>query len=237
MQNQSYIAKRGQLLTYFDRTAVEAWARLTSDAPVSKIRATVRAGRDAMRATILDYLPPDLTGARVLDAGCGTGALAVEVARRGAHVVAIDLSPTLVDLARERIAGSFGRGSIAFRSGDMLDPALGRFDHVIAMDSLIHYNTADMAEAVTRLAERVDRSIVFTYAPRTLPLALMYGVGKIFPRSDRSPAIVPVGPAAIAAKLDASVPQRDGAPAWRRGRSRRIATGFYISQAQEIVIG
>ena len=63
MQNQTYTLKRGQLLTYFDRTAVEAWARLTSDAPVSKIRATVRAGRDAMRATILDYLPQDLSGA------------------------------------------------------------------------------------------------------------------------------------------------------------------------------
>ncbi len=38
-----------QLETYFDRTAVEAWARLTSDAPVGRIRATVRAGRDQMR--------------------------------------------------------------------------------------------------------------------------------------------------------------------------------------------
>ena len=237
MQNHTYIAKRGQLLTYFDRTAVDAWARLTSDAPVSKIRATVRAGRDAMRATILDYLPRDLTGTRVLDAGCGTGALAVEAARRGAHVVAIDLSPTLVDLARARIAGSFGSGSIEFRSGDMLDPALGRFDHAVAMDSLIHYKTADMAEAVARLAERVERSIVFTFAPRTVPLALMYGAGKIFPRSDRSPAIVPVTPASIERKLDAGAPKRGGQPLWRRGRSRRVATGFYISQAQEIVIG
>ena len=101
----SYIERRSQLLTYFDRTAVEAWARLTSDAPVSsKIRATVRAGRDAMRAEIaLDTFRRIFAGARVLDAGCGTGALAVEAARRGAHVVAIDLSPTLVGLARERM--------------------------------------------------------------------------------------------------------------------------------------
>ena len=236
MPNQTYLAKRGQLLTYFDRTAVEAWAKLTSDAPVSRIRATVRAGRDAMRATILDYLPRDLSGARVLDAGCGTGALAVEAARRGAHVVAIDLSPTLVDLARARIAGSFGKGVITFQSGDMLDPALGRFDHVVAMDSLIHYKTADMAEAVARLSERVERSIIFTFAPQTVPLALMYGAGKIFPRGDRSPAIVPVRPAAIARKLDALAPKLDGQPFFRRGRSRRVATGFYISQAQEIVI-
>ena len=106
MQTPSYIARRGQLETYFDRTAVEAWSRLTSDAPVSKIRATVRAGRNDMRQTILDYLPQDLTGARLLDAGCGTGALAVEAARRGADVVAVDLSPKLVGLAQDRLRPS-----------------------------------------------------------------------------------------------------------------------------------
>ena len=92
--------RRGELRTYFDRTAVEAWSRLTSDAPVSRIRATVRAGRDQMRRTLLDWLPADLKGRRLLDAGCGTGALAVEAARRGADVVAIDVAPTLIELAR-----------------------------------------------------------------------------------------------------------------------------------------
>ena len=50
MPTITYQERRGQLQTYFDRTAVDAWARLTSTAPVSKIRATVRAGRDEMRA-------------------------------------------------------------------------------------------------------------------------------------------------------------------------------------------
>lgn len=53
MAGASYDTRRGELTTYFDRTAVEAWSRLTSDAPVSRIRATVRAGRDAMRGTLL----------------------------------------------------------------------------------------------------------------------------------------------------------------------------------------
>ncbi len=97
----SYLQRRGQLEHYFDRTAADAWHRLTSDVPVSGIRATVRAGRDDMRRTLMSWLPNDLSGKRLLDAGCGTGTLAVEAARRGAHVVAIDLSPTLVKLARE----------------------------------------------------------------------------------------------------------------------------------------
>ena len=84
MPSVTYHERRGQLEDYFDRTAVDAWSRLTSDAPVGRIRATVRAGRDQMRRTLLDLLPQDLAGLRVLDAGCGTGALSVELARRGA---------------------------------------------------------------------------------------------------------------------------------------------------------
>lgn len=71
---------------------------LTTDAPVGRVRATVRQGRDEMRAKLLGWLPSDLSGAKILDAGCGTGALAVELASRGAHVVTVDLSEELVDL-------------------------------------------------------------------------------------------------------------------------------------------
>src|SRR5689334_16003087 len=49
----TYQNRRSELLHYFDRTAVDAWKRLTSDAPVNRIRATVRAGRDDMRNTLL----------------------------------------------------------------------------------------------------------------------------------------------------------------------------------------
>ena len=45
----SYQDRRSRLETYFDRTASKTWEQLTSDAPVSRIRATVRAGRDRMR--------------------------------------------------------------------------------------------------------------------------------------------------------------------------------------------
>jgi magnesium-protoporphyrin O-methyltransferase len=73
-----YLTRRTEIETYFDRTAAATWEKLTSDAPVSGVRARVRAGRNEMRATLLSYLPQDLRGIRILDAGCGTGALAVE---------------------------------------------------------------------------------------------------------------------------------------------------------------
>ena len=56
----TYVDTRDRLEDYFDRTAVRAWERLTSDAPVSRIRQTVREGRDRMRALLLSRLPADL---------------------------------------------------------------------------------------------------------------------------------------------------------------------------------
>src|SRR5574343_481012 len=96
-----YSATRDRVHHYFDKSATKVWDRLTSDAPVSRIRQTVREGRDRMRATMLARLPDDLRGCRVLDAGCGTGVMTAELATRGAEVVAVDISPQLIAIARE----------------------------------------------------------------------------------------------------------------------------------------
>jgi magnesium-protoporphyrin O-methyltransferase len=230
MNHTSYQERRGQIENYFDRTAAAAWEKLTSDAPVGRIRATVRAGRDRMRATLLSWLGEDLRGKRILDAGCGTGALAVEAARRGAQVLAIDLSPTLVNLARERIPQDVAH-LVEFRSGDMLDPALGHFDHVVAMDSIIHYGTDDAVHALAQLAERTKGSIVFTFAPRTPLLAAMISVGRLFPRSDRAPWLEPMAQAHIARLMQG----HEALDSWACARTQRVSSGFYKSQAMEWV--
>ncbi len=230
MPTNTYLARRGELETYFDRTAVEAWSRLTTTAPVGSIRATVRAGRDRMRTTLLSWLPAHLYGRRLLDAGCGTGAFAIEAARRGAAVLAIDLSPTLIDLARDRQPKDVGPGSVEFRVGDLLDADLGQFDHVVAMDSLIHYRVADTVATLSALAARTRSSVLFTFAPRTPALTVMHTVGRLFPRSNRAPAIEPVGESRLRRSLAAAAPLQ----AWHPGRTERIISGFYTSQAMEL---
>ena len=233
MNHTSYLDRRAEIATYFDRTAAAAWARLTSDAPVGRIRATVRAGRDRMRATLLSWLPEDLHGLRVLDAGCGPGAMTMELARRGAEVLAVDLSPTLVDLARERLAqmpdAAVLTPRIRFFAGDMLAAEHGQFDHVVAMDSLIHYGAEDAARALGQWTARTRGSILFTFAPRTPALAAMHAVGRLLPRGDRAPSIVPV----VEARLQDSLQRSPDFAGWQAGRSERIASGFYTSQASE----
>jgi len=226
----TYEQRRQEIEQYFDRTAADTWAKLTSDAPVGRIRQTVREGRDTMRAQLLDWLPEDLSGKRVLDAGCGTGAFSVEASRRGADVVAVDLSPTLVALAQERVGNTAMRGSIDFQVGDMAHLDLGTFDHIVAMDSLIHYESEDGLRTLAAMAETVNSSIVFTFAPKTPLLTAICTAWQWFPRGNRSPAIAPMA----VSQLQRAVASQPEFAQWQMARDFRVSRGFYISHAMEL---
>jgi len=216
-----YAATRDRVEGYFDGTATKVWERLTSDAPVSRVRQTVREGRDRMRALMLSRLPADLRGARVLDAGCGTGAMTAELAARGADVLAVDISPRLVAIAEARLPEDL-QSHVTFASGDMTCASHGRFDHVIAMDSLIYYDAADIGRVLAGLGVRTDANIVFTVAPRTPLLMAFWTVGKLFPRADRSPAMVPHAFTPLARAVGPGLAEVG-----------RVTTGFYISNCLE----
>ncbi len=216
-----YSPTRARVEDYFARSATKVWERLCSDAPVSRIRQTVREGRDAMRRMMLGQLPADLTGCRVLDAGCGTGLMTAELARRGAEVVAVDISPQLIAIAEDRLDSRF-REQVRFAAGDMTDEAHGTFDHVIAMDSLIYYRAEDIAAILGRLGGRTRSSVVFTVAPRTPFLMTFYTAGKLFPRADRSPTMIPQAYDHLARAAGGGL-----------SRVGRVSRGFYISECLE----
>jgi malonyl-CoA O-methyltransferase len=59
----------------------------------------------AEERAMLSLLPQDLTGQRVLDAGCGTGRYLIHAARRNAaQLIGVDLSPQMLARAREELA-------------------------------------------------------------------------------------------------------------------------------------
>lgn len=239
----TYAARRANVEEYFDRTAADAWAKLTSTAPVGRIRSTVRAGRDEMRTLLANWLPQDLRGKRVLDAGCGTGALAIIAAGRGAQVIAVDLSPTLIDLAVTRLPSdiknlSFTQNNAApfeagvlFKAGDLLDPSYGSFDYVVSMDCLIHYSLDDTINVLNNLGQRTRSGMLFTMAPGNLFVNSLLAIGQMFPRGDRSPAIQAIVPNKLFERIAASPPLS----AWKVTQTQRVKRGFYTSQAVEMI--
>lgn len=92
--------------------------------------------------TVLRELLPERVG-RVLDLGCGDGRLLalVREARPGCRGVALDFSPVMLEMARERFAGEPLVEVVAHDLGRPL-PDLGRFDLVVSSFVIHHLEDA-----------------------------------------------------------------------------------------------
>jgi len=96
-------------------------------------------------------LPRSRRGARLLDVGCGTGNTMLQAFEEGYDVVGIDISPTAVSRARERISA---RGFDAeVREGDLFwkNEELGTFDCV-----LLHHVLDNMLLEARKKAVRIS---------------------------------------------------------------------------------
>jgi SAM-dependent methyltransferase len=74
--------------------------------------------RDAWVARLAAWLPDPPTG--VLDLGCGTGSLSLLLAQIGHRVTGVDVSPTMVDHARRKLAAA--NLEVRVLLGDAADP-------------------------------------------------------------------------------------------------------------------
>ncbi len=85
---------------------------------------------------------------KVLDLGCGSGWLSLELARMGMDVLGIDVSPDRLLIAREFMKKNpykEGFGSLTYKLGDLneIDLPTQEFDVVVAWDTLHHFPELD----------------------------------------------------------------------------------------------
>jgi SAM-dependent methyltransferase len=89
-------------------------------------------------------------GARVLDAGCGTGRVAVRLAELGFDVVGVDVDPAMVAVARER------HPDLTWAVADLAELDLGtRVDAVVMAGNVVPFVTAPLVQVLTRLVEHL----------------------------------------------------------------------------------
>jgi SAM-dependent methyltransferase len=166
---------------FFDDYGEREWTRFEENrTPAAGLRTHIR---------ILErFVAP---GDRVLDAGCGPGRFTIELARLGATVVALDISPGQLDLHRRFVADAGAEESVVERVvGDVvaLPFADGSFDVVVCFGGPVSY-AAEHAERaiaelvrVTRPGGRVVLSVMslvgtfLHFAPEILDLARRDGV-------------------------------------------------------------
>ncbi len=88
----------------------------------------------------------------MLDAGCGTGRVAVELARRGLEVVGVDIDPSMLEVARGKDP------NLLWVVGDLAGVDLGRrFDAVVmAGNVMIYLEPGTEAAVVANLARHLE---------------------------------------------------------------------------------
>ena len=128
-----------------------------------------RSGRDIHgEATFVEGLRPTT----VLDAGCGTGRVAIELARRSIDVVGVDVDAVMLDVARAKAPELDWRlgdiGSITVGGADADSPR--EFDVVVlAGNVMIFVRPGTEAAVVANLARHVARGGVLVAGFQLLP--------------------------------------------------------------------
>jgi SAM-dependent methyltransferase len=147
------------------RSVVEA--QLTSGATSARLNAkTLHRYQNPPAATCfpLEYayhLLGDVRGKRVVDFGCGSGANSVHIALRGAALAGVDISESLIRLARQRLTANGVERTARFVVGSAHDLPFesGSVDVVFGIAILHHLDLQLVAREVHRILKPGGRAI------------------------------------------------------------------------------
>jgi SAM-dependent methyltransferase len=109
-----------------------------------------------------------MAGRRLLDLGCGTGLSLMPMVDRGWRVVACDVSPAMVDIAKQKTKAD---DRVEVLVADMRDlPELGKFDLVWAVNDAVNYllSADELQAALTGMRRRLAPGGVVLFDVNTL---------------------------------------------------------------------
>lgn len=107
------------------------------------------------------HLLGDVRGKDVLDLGCGSGENTLLLAHRGARVIALDISPDLIDVAKRRLSINRPSSNVRFLTASAHDLPLPdeSVDVVFGIAILHHLDMATISAQVMRVLRPGGRAI------------------------------------------------------------------------------
>ncbi|KAF5730998.1 magnesium protoporphyrin IX methyltransferase chloroplastic [Tripterygium wilfordii] len=223
---------------YFNNSGFQRWKKIYGETDeVNRVQRDIRLGHSKTVENVMKMLTEEgsLNGVTVCDAGCGTGCLAIPLAKEGAVVSASDISAAMVaeaeKQAKEQLQVDNDSSSAAivmpkFEVSD-LESLNGKYDTVVCLDVLIHYPQSKADGMIAHLASLADKRLILSFAPKTFYYDLLKRIGELFPGPSKATRAYLHAEADVERAL-----QKVG---WRIRKRGLTTTQFYFARLVEAV--
>ncbi|OMO94742.1 hypothetical protein CCACVL1_05860 [Corchorus capsularis] len=221
---------------YFNNSGFQRWKKIYGETDdVNKVQLDIRLGHSKTVENVMQMLTDDgsLKGVTVCDAGCGTGCLAIPLAKEGALVSASDISAAMVaeaeKQAKEQLAASNGEIAPVMPKFEVkdLESLDGKYDTVVCLDVLIHYPQNKADGMIAHLASLAENRLILSFAPKTFYYDLLKRIGELFPGPSKATRAY--------LHAEADVERALNKVGWKIRKRGLITTQFYFARLVEAV--
>ncbi|OAY48035.1 magnesium protoporphyrin IX methyltransferase, chloroplastic [Manihot esculenta] len=221
---------------YFNNSGFQRWKKIYGETDdVNKVQRDIRLGHSKTVENVLKMLKDEgsLEGVTVCDAGCGTGSLAIPLAKEGAIVSASDISAAMVaeaeKQAKEQLQAVGENAAPMLPKFEVkdLESLDGKYDTVVCLDVLIHYPQSKADGMIAHLASLAEKRLILSFAPKTFYYDLLKRVGELFPGPSKATRAY--------LHAEADVERALKKVGWRINKRGLITTQFYFARLVEAI--
>uniref|UniRef100_A0A7N1A4N6 Magnesium-protoporphyrin IX methyltransferase C-terminal domain-containing protein n=1 Tax=Kalanchoe fedtschenkoi TaxID=63787 RepID=A0A7N1A4N6_KALFE len=221
---------------YFNNSGFQRWKKIYGETDdVNRVQMDIRIGHSKTVENVMKMLTEEgsLKGLTICDAGCGTGALSIPLAKEGAVVSASDISAAMVAeaqmKAREQLVVDGNGGEVSMPNFEVsdLESLKGKYDTVVCLDVLIHYPQNKADAMIAHLASLAENRLILSFAPKTFYYSLLKRVGELFPGPSKATR------AYLHAEEDVERALKKAG--WKIRKRGLITTQFYFARLVEAV--
>ena len=174
-----------EVTEYFNGTGFDRWNRIYSESDdVNKVQKNIRIGHQKTVDDVIYWLQTsdNIKDKSFCDVGCGVGSLSIPLSKLGAKSIHLsDISEAMIKETKSRAKDAgLDLNKLSFQVSD-LENLDGSYNIVICLDVFIHYPQQEAEEMVKHLCQLSNEKLIVSFAPYTPLLALLKGIGQLFP--------------------------------------------------------